>query len=61
MTKILIFLLILIFKNPSDSNQIIIDENGNYFLIKKDGTYKKLPAPKPGNKYVIQKKQKKKK
>jgi len=38
------------------SDEIIRDENGNYILIKKDGTFKKLPPPKPGNKYVIKKK-----
>ena len=37
------------------SDEIIRDENGNYILIKKDGTFKKLPPPKPGNKYVIKK------
>ena len=37
------------------SDEIIRDENGNYILFKKDGTFKKLPPPKPGNKYVIKK------
>ena len=55
MIKILIFLLISIFQKHIKSNEIIIDKNGNYFLIKKDGTYQELPAPKPGNKYVIKK------
>ena len=32
-----------------------IRDSGNYILIKKDGTFKKLPPPKPGNKYVIKK------
>ena len=59
--KFFIFLSILIFlgfvKNL-DSNEIVQDKNGNYFLIKKDGTYKKLPPPKPGHKYILKKKEK---
>ena len=35
------------------SNEIVQDKNGNFYLIKKDGSYKKLPPPKPGHKYVI--------
>ena len=56
MINILIFLFIFFYQNKSFSNEIIRDENGNYILIKKDGTFKKLPPPKPGNKYVIKKK-----
>ena len=56
MINILIFLFIFFFQNTSFSDEIIRDENGNYILIKKDGTFKKLPPPKPGNKYVIKKK-----
>ena len=56
MTNILIFLFVLFYQNTSLSDEIIRDENGNYILIKKDGTFKKLPPPKPGNKYVIKKK-----
>ena len=55
MINILIFLFIFFYQNKSFSNEIIRDENGNYILIKKDGTFKKLPPPKPGNKYVIKK------
>ena len=55
MTNILIFLFVLFYQNTSFSDEIIRDENGNYILIKKDGTFKKLPPPKPGNKYVIKK------
>ena len=55
MINILIFLFIFFFQNTSFSDEIIRDENGNYILIKKDGTFKKLPPPKPGNKYVIKK------
>ena len=55
MINILIFLFIFFNQNTSFSDEIIRDENGNYILIKKDGTFKKLPPPKPGNKYVIKK------
>ena len=33
--------------------KIIQDKDGNYFLMKNDGTFQKLPKPKPGNKYII--------
>ena len=55
MINILIFLFVFFHQNTSFSDEIIRDENGNYILIKKDGTFKKLPPPKPGNKYVIKK------
>ena len=55
MINILIFLFIFFYQNTLLSDEIIRDENGNYILIKKDGTFKKLPPPKPGNKYVIKK------
>ena len=55
MINIFIFLFIFLYQNTSFSDEIIRDENGNYILIKKDGTFKKLPPPKPGNKYVIKK------
>ena len=42
--------------NLTASDEIIKDVKGNYFLMKKDGTFKNLPNPKPGNKYVIKKK-----
>ena len=56
MINILIFLFVFVYQNTLLSDEIIRDENGNYILIKKDGTFKKLPPPKPGNKYVIKKK-----
>ena len=37
------------------ADEIIKDIHGNYFLIKKNGSYQKLPPPKKGNKYVIKK------
>tara|TARA_B100001248_G_scaffold107471_1_gene80138 strand:- start:542 stop:793 length:252 start_codon:yes stop_codon:yes gene_type:complete len=55
MTNILIFLFVFFYQNTLFADEIIRDENGNYILIKKDGTFKKLPPPKPGNKYVIKK------
>ena len=39
------------------ADEIIQDKNGNYFLMKDDGTFIKLPKPKAGNKYIIKKKQ----
>ena len=32
------------------ADEIIQDKNGNYFLMKDDGTFIKLPKPKAGNK-----------
>ena len=55
MINILIFLFVFFYQNTLLSDEIIRDENGNYILIKRDGTFKKLPPPKPGNKYVIKK------
>jgi len=55
MINIFIFLFVFFYQNTLLSDEIIRDENGNYILIKKDGTFKKLPPPKPGNKYVIKK------
>tara|TARA_B100000963_G_C22619205_1_gene668991 strand:+ start:1545 stop:1793 length:249 start_codon:yes stop_codon:yes gene_type:complete len=54
--KILLIISFITFSNFVKSDEIIKDLNGDYFLIKNDGTYKKLPNPKPGNKYVIKKK-----
>ena len=50
------FLLFLTFSSFILSDEIIQDRNGNYFLMKDDGTFVKLPKPKPGNKYIIKKK-----
>tara|TARA_B100000131_G_scaffold201652_1_gene193752 strand:+ start:59 stop:313 length:255 start_codon:yes stop_codon:yes gene_type:complete len=46
----------VIFSSLSFADEIIKDKNGNYFLMKDNGTFIKLPKPKPGNKYVIKKK-----
>ena len=50
------FFFFLTFSSFILSDEIIQDRNGNYFLMKDDGTFVKLPKPKPGNKYIIQKK-----
>ena len=55
------FFSLCTFSNFVYSDEIIQDQNGNYFLMKDDGTFIKLPKPKPGNKYVIKKKNNKKK
>ncbi|MEE2694810.1 MAG: hypothetical protein VX976_00475 [Pseudomonadota bacterium] len=55
MIKKTIFFLVLSASQILYSDEIIQDRYGDFFLIKKDGTYKKLPRPKPGNKYVIEK------
>ena len=51
-----IILLIFILLSGVSANEIIKDTDGNYFLIKSDGTFEKLPKPKPGNKYILKKK-----
>lgn len=48
--------LVLTFSINAFSADIIQDKQGNYYIMKKDGTFTKLPAPKAGNKYVIKKK-----
>ena len=53
---IYIVLIILTFPINSFSAEIIQDQQGNYYIMKKDGTFTKLPAPKAGNKYIIKKK-----
>ena len=53
----IIFNLVLFcfFFIPLSADEIIQDKNGDFFLMKDDGTFKKLPRPKPGHKYVIKK------
>ena len=53
---IYLVLIILTFPINAFSAEIIQDKQGNYYIMKKDGTFTKLPAPKVGNKYVIKKK-----
>ena len=55
MIWIFLITLLIFFYNKTYSDEIIKDVHGNYFLIKKDGTFKKLPPPKKGNKYIIKK------
>ena len=54
---IIIFFVFYFFNYKSFSDEIVQDKNGNYFLMKSDGTFEKLPKPKPRNKYIIQKKE----
>ena len=53
---IIIFLLVFSYHYKSFSDEIVQDRNGNYFLMKSDGTFEKLPKPKQGNKSIIKKK-----
>ena len=53
---IYLILIILTFPINAFSAEIIQDKQGNYYIMKKDGTFTKLPAPKAGNKYIIKKK-----
>ena len=53
---IYLVIIILTFSVNAFSAEIIQDQQGNYYLMKKDGTFTKLPAPKTGNKYIIKKK-----
>ena len=45
---IYLVLIILTFPINSFSAEIIQDQQGNYYIMKKDGTFTKLPAPKAG-------------
>ena len=53
---IIIFFVIFSYNYKSFSDEIVQDRNGNYFLMKSDGTFEKLPKPKKGHKYIIKKK-----
>ena len=55
MLKLICILIITAFSKISVSDEIIRDRNGNYYLMKDDGSFKRLPPPKPGNKYIIKK------
>ena len=50
------FVIILAFSINAFSAEIVQDRQGNYYMMKTDGTFIKLPAPKAGNKYIIKKK-----
>ena len=56
----IIFNLVLFcfFFIPLSADEIIQDKNGDFFLMKDDGTFKKLPRPKPGHKNENKKKKK---
>ena len=51
--KFIFFLFLVLYCGFNLANEIIRDSVGNYYLLKKDGSYKLLPPPKPGHKYVI--------
>ena len=53
---IILFFLFYSYSYNSVSDEIVQDRNGNYFLMKSDDTFEKLPKPKHGNKYIIKKK-----
>ena len=56
-----LFLFLFLYCDFNFANEIIRDSVGNYYLLKKDGSYKPLPPPKPGHRYVIKNVPKKKK
>ena len=53
---IYLILIMLAFPINPFSAEIIQDQQGNYYIMKKDGSFTKLPPPKAGNKYIIKKK-----
>lgn len=59
--KFILLLSFVLYGDFNFANEIIRDSGGNYYLLKKDGSYRPLPAPKPGHKYVIKNVPKKKK
>ena len=56
MLRLIILILFYSYSYNSVSDEIVQDRKGNYFLMKSDGTFEKLPKPKQGNKYIIKKK-----
>lgn len=54
------FIIVILFLLSSNSNadEIIKNSIGEYFILKNDGSYTKLPPPKPGFTYKIIKKKK---
>tara|TARA_B100000989_G_scaffold267539_1_gene221682 strand:+ start:1012 stop:1275 length:264 start_codon:yes stop_codon:yes gene_type:complete len=55
--SIIIAILFLLSSN-SYADEIIKNSIGEYFILKNDGSYTKLPPPKPGFTYKIIKKKK---
>lgn len=53
------FILIIFVLQISSAigDQIIQSTNGDYYILKNDGTFKKLPKPKEGFTYKIKKKE----
>ena len=58
MIKFIYIVVILTFAKIGISNEIIRDRSGNYYLMKDDGSFKRLPPLEPGKKYIIKKKTK---
>ena len=56
MIKFFIILFLILVSNSLKTDEIIRDSKGNYYLMKKNGEFEKLPPPEPGNKYIIKKK-----
>lgn len=52
-----IFIIFVLQISSAISNQIIQSTNGDYYILRNDGTYKKLPKPKEGFTYKIKKKE----
>lgn len=52
-----IFIIFVLQMSSAISNQIIQSTNGDYYILRSDGTYKKLPKPKEGFTYKIKKKE----
>ena len=55
MLNLVCIIVIIGFSKISISDEIIRDRSGNYYLMKDDGSFKRLPPPKPGKKYIIKK------
>ncbi len=59
MKKIFSIILIIFFFNAPvlNGNQIIQSTEGNFYILKKDGTFEQLPKPRDGFTYKIKKKE----
>ena len=53
---IIIFFVVYSFNYKSFSDEIVQDKNGNFFLMKSDGTFQKLTKTKECNSNIIKKK-----
>ena len=55
-----IVLFLIFYVEQVISAEIVKDRSGNYYIIKDNGSYQKLPPLKPGMKYVLKPKEIKK-